>query len=73
MMKYFNYGFRTNNRAGPAARALRIVGFSREETVFIGFFGHNDAALRTCHYAQAAAFTSFDININFTCHLDKYA
>ena len=72
-MKYFNYGFRTNNGTGSAACAVRIVGLSREETVFIGFFGDDDAALRTCHYAQTAAFTSFDINNNFTGHLHNYA
>lgn len=72
-MKYLNYGFRTNNGAGSAACAVRIVGFGREETVFIGFFGYDDAVLRTYHYAQAAAFTSFDINNNFTGHLDNYA
>ena len=72
-MKYFDYGFRTNNSTGSAARTVRIVGLGREETVFIGFFRNDDAALRTCHYTQAAAFTSFDININFTDHQDNYA
>ena len=72
-MKYLNYGFRTNNSTGGTACTFRIVSLGREETVFIGFLGDDDAALRTYHYAQAAAFTSFDINNNFTGHLDNYA
>ena len=72
-MKYLNYGFRTNNRTGSAACTFRIVSLGREETVFIGFLGDDNAALRTCHYTQAAAFASFDINYNFTGHEDNYA
>jgi hypothetical protein len=71
--EYFDYRLRTNNGAGPASCALRIVCPGRKESLFVGFVADNDAALRARHYAKTATFASFCINNNFTCHPGRYA
>jgi hypothetical protein len=70
--KYLDDGFRANNCTHCTACTIAVNHLSREETVFIGFIGDDDAALRACNYAKAAAFASFDIDNNFTSHLVKY-
>ena len=71
-MIHLDYYLRTDNGTSGTAGAISVGRLSREVTVFIGFFGDDDAIVRTYYYTQAATFASFGINNYFAGHFLVY-
>ncbi len=72
-MIHLDYHLRTDNGTSGTAGAISVGRLSREVTVFIGFFGDDDAVLGTYYHTQATAFASFGINNYFASHFNIYA
>ena len=63
-----DYRLRADNSAEATTRTLRVDCLGGKITVFIGFFGDNDAAFRTYRYAQAAALAPLGIDYYLAGH-----